>query len=212
MQETQTLDRHRPRISTAKPSRSRLHCPICGSAGHSDRVSNIVRSGRGRLVFANGEVAEYETDLARLLAEPARPRELPLGRAVVDALLPLLVLGLLIAGLALVRSQDYLSVPERATEVARNVALAWFGVLIPGVLILRYAQSRMDRERELPAWRQAHRRWTSLYYCSRDDVVFSSVLSGAVPPQEMSAMLYPGHVPPERNGAFQPVRELREVR
>jgi hypothetical protein len=173
-----------------RPGLARATCPVCQSPDHSDKVSNVVRSGRGKLTFGNGETARYETELAQLLEEPPRPRAVPILHAALDAIPPLLALAGVLLVLALLRGQDYVAVPERALEVARNIGLAWFGVLIPGVLLLRYAQGRLDLERQLPAWVVAHRRWTALYYCSRDDAVFSPILNAVAAPEEIRGMLY----------------------
>jgi hypothetical protein len=179
------LSRSRPKAALAKAT-----CPVCKSPDRSDKVSNVVRSGRGKLMFGNGEAAHYETELAELLGEPAKPRAISILRAALDALLPLVtLLGILLA-LSLIRAQDYVEVPSRALEVSRNIGMAWFCILIPGVLLLRYAQSRLDLERQLPAWVIAHRRWTALYYCSRDDVVFSPILKAIAAPEEIRGMLY----------------------
>jgi hypothetical protein len=182
-----------PPFSSRSRSRSALAkatCPVCKSADRSDKVSNVVRSGRGKLIFGNGETARYETELADLLGEPEKPKAISILRAAVDALPPLMtLLGILVA-LSLLRAQDYVAVPPRALEVSRNIGMAWFCVLIPGVLLLRWAQSRLDLERQLPVWTIAHRRWTALYYCSRDDVVFSPILKAIAAPEEIHGMLY----------------------
>lgn len=193
MQEAPAVNGHRPRIhngSHARASRSKTACPVCATSAHSEKVSNVVRCGRGKLIFGNGEIARYETELAELLDEPPRPRETSILRAAMEALPPLAVLAGVLLTIALLQSQDYVVIPQKAAEVARNIGLVWFGLLIPGVLILRYAQTRVDVEREMPSWILARRRWSSLYYCSRDDVVFSPILNAVATPQEIREMLY----------------------
>lgn len=192
MQALQTVNGHSPRSATAKAARPRTTCPVCSSAAHTDKVSNIVRSGRGKLIFLNGEVARYETELAELLDEPPRPLDIPVRRAVLCALPPLLVLAGILVALPLIQGQPYLAVPAPATEVAQKIGIAWFGVLIPGVAILRYTQTRAELARDLPAWTLARRRWTALFYCSRDDVVFSPILNASASPEEIGGMLYAG--------------------
>jgi hypothetical protein len=150
----------------------------------------VVRGGRGKLIFGNGEVAHYETELAELLDEPERPQELTVRRVVRDALPPFVALVATLAAIALIGNQTYVSISAEALSVARKVALVWFGLLVPGVLLIRYSELRRNQEQRLPAWTLAHRRWTGLYYCSRDDIVFSPVLNAFAAPQEVDKLLY----------------------
>ena len=180
----------RPRSTAERPARPRSTCPVCYSVDRVDKVSNVVRSGRGKLIWEDGEVAHYETELSELLDEPERPKAMSIFQALLGLVPPLLVLGAILGVLSLLRVQDYVSIPEDALGVSRNIALAWFGVLIPGVLVVRYLQSRSDLKREMPLWMLARRRWTGLYYCSRDDVVFAETSDVVAAPSEINDLLY----------------------
>ena len=170
---------------------SQAACPICLSRDRIEKVSNIVRNGRGRLVWEDGEISHYETELSELLDEPAPPKPVPVRKLLSRALAPLLVLAAILAVLGIIRVQSYVYVPENATQIARNIGLAWFGLLIPSVLIIQFAQARIDHRREMPKWVHARRRWSGLYYCSRDDVVFAPNLKMVASPPEMRSLLYP---------------------
>ena len=41
-----------------------------------------------------------------------------------------------------------------------------------------------------PEWDEAIRRWSELYYCSRDDCVFNPNTGESVPPERISALIY----------------------
>jgi hypothetical protein len=116
---------------------------------------------------------------------------MPFYRLILNAVPPLLVLVALLGVLHIVRVQDYVYVPERSTSIAESIGLAWFGLLIPGVLILQFVQARLDHRREMPKWVHARRRWTGLYYCSRDDVVFTPNFNVVASPPDMRSLLYP---------------------
>jgi hypothetical protein len=179
--------------SKSKAKSSTVKCPVCSSHDRIDKVSNVVRSGRGRLYWENGEVAHYETELSQLLDAPARPREVPWYRALLQLLPPLLVLAVILTALTLLRAQDYVTIPENAIEMARNIGVGWFALVVPVALIARYVKSRFDLRKKLPVWIRAQRRWTGLYYCARDDMVFLPQVNAQVEPQEMEHLLYMGH-------------------
>jgi hypothetical protein len=199
MQETYSANGHAPATTPDRRRRAKAVCPLCLSPDRIDKVSNIVRSGRGRLVWDNGEVAHYESELSGLLDEPPPPKALPLHKTLLDAVPPLIVLGALLFILTLIRSQDYLYVPRESTDIARKIGLAWFGLLIPCVLVVRHLHARSSFQRDLPVWTQARRTWTGLYYCPRDDIVFSRDSYEFASPAEVESLLYPPvSVAPER--------------
>ena len=165
-------------------------CPTCMSQAAVEKVSHVVRSGRGKLFWDNGEVAHYETELSELLDAPLRPRDVPLLRAAMGLLTPLLLLGLTFAVLSILRAQDYVSIPEADLSMAQNIALVWFGAVVPGILVLGYLKNRWDLRKKLPLWRVAHRRWTGLYYCSHDDIVFEPSMNAIAAPRDIEALLY----------------------
>ena len=170
---------------------ARAVCPVCLCRDRMEKVSNIVRNGRGRLVWEDGEVSHYETELSELLDEPAPPRQMPFYRLFLNVLPPLLILVALLGVIDIVRIQSFVHVPESSTDIARDVGLAWFGVFIPAMLLFQFVQIRIQYRREMPRWAHARRRWSGLYYCSRDDVVFAPNLNMVASPPEMYSLLYP---------------------
>jgi hypothetical protein len=170
---------------------TRAACPVCHSRDRMEKVSNIVRNGRGRLVWDDGEVSHYESELAELLDEPAPPKQKPVFKLFLSFIPPLLILAAIVGVIELLEVQTFFDVPAKSTNIARNIGLAWFGLLIPGVLIVQFVQSRLDHRRETPRWLHARRRWTGLYYCSRDDIVFTPSFNMVASPPEMHTLLYP---------------------
>jgi hypothetical protein len=189
--------------------RPKSACPLCQSIDRVDKVSNIVRSGRGRLVWQDGEVSHYETELSELLDVPPKPKRASIFRTVLGFVPPLLMLGTVFLGTALLKAQDYVDVSDDAIRVARNIGIAWFGVLIPCILIWRYVQSRHElHHKELPLWALARRRWTSLYYCSRDDIIFAPNTTLLASPHEIRSLLYE---PPGPSWPHGQPRQLHDV-
>lgn len=181
----------------AKPSRPAskaktggVVCPNCMSQSQVEKVSHVVRSGRGKLFWENGEVAHYETELSQLLDAPPKPRDVPIYRAVLGLITPFLLLGLALAVVSILRAQDYVTISEQHLNTAQNIALAWFGLVVPGALVLSYAKNRLDLRKKLPIWRVAHRRWSGLYYCAHDDLVFEPNINLVAAPREVDALLY----------------------
>jgi hypothetical protein len=112
---------------------------------------------------------------------------------------PLIFLGLILGVIAVLEVQTYFDVPANATRIARNIGLAWFGLVIPGVLIIQFVQARLEYRREMPKWVHARRRWTGLYYCSRDDVIFAPSVNMVAPPTDMHSLLYPTETMTDEN-------------
>jgi hypothetical protein len=156
-----------------------------------DRVSSIVRQGRGKLVWDNGEVAHYQTELSEMLDEPDPPATVPFYRPILACVGSLLVLLLVLLVIAGVQAQTYVDVSLEATNFARKVALGWFGLLIPLAVGVQFVRVRLAQSEERITWAHAHRRWSSLYYCSRDDIIFAPTLSMVTSPRDMRSLLYP---------------------
>ena len=206
---------HRSHSPIERPARARGTCPVCYSVDRVDKVSNVVRTGRGKLIWEDGEVAHYETELSELLDEPRQPKAVPIHKALLGLVPPLLVLAATLGVLSLLSAQEYTTIPENALKASRNIALVWFGVLIPGVLLVRYLQGRSELEREVPRWMLARRRWTGLYYCSRDDVVYAENSDIVVSPAEVSDLLYdppPVLVQPQKQEVAIPRGGLRAAK
>ncbi len=163
------------------------HCPACGRNDMLSRVSSIARSGRGRLLLEDGSAAEFESELAALLAEPEKPRALPITGVVQACVLSLVVLGVDLGMVALLRWQDFLAVPDASLSLATWGGLAWFGLFVPLVALGRYLGSRDRATKGLEPWQESLMRWRDAYYCSRDDVVFMPG-STAVAPEDATTL------------------------
>ena len=180
-------------------------CPTCGKNDVTSKVSSIARANRGRLVLEDGSWAAYESELGSLLARPQMPEVLPLGSIVVALVVGWLLLALDLVVVAVLREQTVVSIPEAALETATYLGIAWFGLLIPGVAIVRYLVRREYAGRAMPAWRDASRRWQTFRYCARDDIVFVPGATSGVSPEHIT-LLY-------RREASEPIVALahREV-
>src|SRR5690606_21399467 len=119
------------------------------------------------------------------------PKAMPFYRLLLSAAPPLLILIAILGIVTILETQTFFHVPDQSISVARNIALGWFGVVIPVVLVAQFVHSRLNYRRELPRWAHARRRWTGLYYCSRDDVVFLPDENVAVAPTEMHTLINP---------------------
>ncbi len=172
-------------------SRPKTLCPSCLSSDRVEKVSSVVRRGRGRLVWENGEVAHYETELAQVLALPSPPKGVSLRSTAVAAILPLLILGATLFALHLLRSQHFVSLPPISLVLARDLALVWFGVIIPGAVIGKLVRSNKEVRKQKTAWIAARHRWSGLYYCSNDEVVFTPGALAGAPLDEIGSLLFP---------------------
>ena len=193
-----TLARQNGNALTQEPARHRksaaakVTCPSCAGSTRIDKVSSVVRRGRGRMIWESGEVAHYETELSEMLAPPPPPETVPLKRLVVSVLMSFMVLGLLLALIVGLDVQTYVTIDSSVIAAARRIAFAWFALLVPALLIYQFVRARSHFRKELPAWLSARRRWSGLYYCPADDIVFAPVLGGAsVPPAEIESLIYP---------------------
>ena len=171
------------------------HCPACGRNDMLSRVSSIARSGRGRLLLEDGSAAEFESELAAMLAEPEMPRALPLTGVVQACVLSLVALGVDLGIVALLRGQDLVAVPDASLRLATWGGIAWFGLFVPLVALGRYLGSRDRATRGQEPWQEAVVRWHDAYYCSRDDVVF--LPGGASMAPEDARALWTRPAPPE---------------
>ena len=163
------------------------HCPACSRNDMLSRVSSIARSGRGRLLLEDGSAAEFESELAALLAEPEKPRPLPVFGVVQACVLSLIALGVDLAIVALLRGQDLIAVPDASLSIATWGGIVWFGLFVPLVALGRYLGSRDRASRGLEPWQEAVMRWRAAYYCARDDVVFMPG-SSAVTPEDATTL------------------------
>ena len=62
-------------VKHRKSATTRVVCPTCATSTRVDKVSSVVRRGRGRMIWESGDVAHYETELSELLAPPSSSRK-----------------------------------------------------------------------------------------------------------------------------------------
>ena len=178
-----------------------IRCPKCGRADVVRKVSAIVTEGT-RTSDASGialGLGERSLDLmpfvgtstsrsmlAAKLAPPAKPVK-PLGYGLaaiymVGRLMLVLFVGLLIAGTALVSlpllmnsySANRTLLLAPIAVIALFIVGAFFWFVRSAVRDVRAVQSDWTSYgTRLQEWRSADERWEELYYCARDDSVFS---------------------------------------
>jgi hypothetical protein len=105
-----------------------------------------------------------------------------IGSWAIGSLLVLLITGLGAIGV--------LGIPSAPIEVATGLTIAWFGLVIPLVSVLRAVQEERSARHMRPSYEQARARWERLYYCSRDDVVFMFDDGAFGRPERISEILF----------------------
>jgi hypothetical protein len=170
-------------------------CPSCRSNDRIEKISGIVR--RGSLVGPTTDLNEAEpivSGLAQELYFPDAPRAMSYRAAAVTAAIAWaagIFLLLLIRGL---RAQD-IGIPEAALDGATWMTVAWFGFAAPMLAFLRSYSEQRRTEDELPAWKTAYYRWSSAYYCFRDDVIFLPDEGVPYLPEQMAELLRGAVIP-----------------
>ena len=162
----------RDRTSGGPLNGSPYRCPVCHESETVALASGVSRAGRGRLLLADGNIGEYETELAALLSEPPRPREQTFSEVVTAVAIGLAMVVLTLVAVAVLRWQEFTEIPAEALDIALIMGVAWFGLLMPVVMLGRFLENRHRMQEELPRWREAVARWRQACYCSRDDIVF----------------------------------------
>jgi hypothetical protein len=186
-----------------------IACPKCGNAEKSQKVSGIVAAGTGSgsysgptggVTYSDGQwgtvggyttlSGQHSTTLAQLLSPPDVPKKS-------STCLPVAVVGCLLysaipVGLGFIMSimsplTKQLSVVPSDTTCLLGVAIPLGGIIIATVLLLRYGQwAGQDATKHYEAahtrWSSAMERWSRLYYCSRDDLVYDPETGESFPP------------------------------
>jgi hypothetical protein len=143
------------------------------------------------MIWESGDVAHYETELSELLAPPSPPQPLPIHRLVIRTLTSFLVLGILLALIVGLEAQDYLTIEPSVLAASRRIAIAWFALIVPALLIYEFLRERSSYRKLLPLWMSARRRWSGLYYCPGDDLVFAPTLGKSAAPADIGSLIYP---------------------
>lgn len=189
------INHHRPGVTVLKngdgTGRNAARCPVCLSSDRIEKASSVVRTGRGSMLWMDGEVAQYETEIAQLLAEPTLPRPMPAGQAFFSIAASWLAMAAVLGVVALLRMQEFVDLPELSLDAVTIMSLLWFGLASPGIVLLRYSQLQSAIRDETPRWQQARERWMRLYYCGRDDIVFIPQELLVLSPERVADLLYP---------------------
>lgn len=166
-------------------------CPVCHHIDRVEKASAAVRRTSGLLVEAD---QLFVSELARLLSPPESPRAASLGETLSGIVAGLAVGALILLALTGAGAQGLLDLPSGPLEVASVVTVAWFGLVMPALLLGRYLTSRRHTRLAMPVWRAAIERWSRLYYCFRDDVVFLAPDGTAAPAERARDLLYASHL------------------
>lgn len=142
----------------------RLVCSICQSNSHLRKVSSVVSDGSISSQYGRSA----ETDLAFRLRMPSRPSPRPEGD----------LAGKLVRWCLVLAAAWFLS-----TILINYLTIVIGGFVISAAILVvtmisrRNINRRKDKERvarETYVWNRMLTIWNDLYYCSRDDVAFSS--------------------------------------
>ena len=196
----------------------RIVCPKCGRADAVRKVTSIVSEGTvmtdtsglglatsergGELVGMLGSSTSRSV-LVEKLSPPRKPAK-PFGYGCVGLFLFTRV-GLALFAFLMVIAATACSFPLLITTYRENALLIFIPislVAIITVLLLRWivttlwrdAHSTRENRADFPVryqeWVRANERWQHLYYCYRDDGVFSSALDMLIPAGKMMAYLF----------------------
>ncbi len=176
-----------------------LYCPGCGQTDAVQKVSSIVSAGTttaqqfgvapnlaGNGFYVIGARETSASNLARRLSPfPSRPGGVGIRIALV--LVVLFLGGLMAGGLSL-----FVGTPEFGRFACGNwvLGILFTAFMISFLQLRSIARIRSRQETYDEAMRQAYARWRQLYYCARDDVVFSPEERVAVPVEYLGSYLY----------------------
>lgn len=174
-------------------------CPQCGQMDAVRKVSSIVSGGSsttdqfgvapnltGRSFYVVGTHGSSTTELARQLSPQLR-RPGGVGGRLALAGMALLLGGLMAAGLSV-----FVVTPEFGSFGCGNWVL---GILVVTSLLTLWPLAGIARvRRKQQAYdllmERARSKWSQLYYCGRDDVVFEPHQRLAMPVQQIGSYLY----------------------
>jgi hypothetical protein len=162
--------RHSDREPGAGQSSSHL-CPACGRFEHVEKASAVVHRNSGTVVVGNTSYP-YVSQLATMLSLPPPPKTMSLESLAKMVLLSWLAGSLIGLVLFLLGDQNWVDVPDGPLNLAMIAEAVVFGLALPVAALSRYLWLSYRARRRLPLWSEARERWSRLYYCSWDDVVF----------------------------------------
>ena len=168
-----------------------LACPVCRRNDRTDKVSSVVRRETGQAVaLGAGGVFAFQTALSKALAVPEPPRAEPWTQLLRRTVRAWLFLAGVTAVVMLAPLPDLLGLPSSLMAAALIAAIGWFGFVSPVLSGRRLNLAKQAARRQLPLWAQARERWSRLYYCSRDDVVFVANEERCESPEQLLDLLY----------------------
>src|SRR5439155_6046781 len=162
--------RHSEREPGAGQSWNHL-CPACGRFEHVEKASAVVHRNSGTVVVGNTSYP-YVSQLATMLSLPPPPKKMSLESLAKIVLLSWLAGSVTALVIFLLGDQSWVDVPERPLNLAMTAVAVVLGLAIPAAILTRYLWLRYRAGRRLPLWSEARDRWSRLYYCSWDDIVF----------------------------------------
>jgi hypothetical protein len=162
--------RHTDREPVAGASWSHL-CPACGRFEHVEKASAVVHRNSGTVVVGNTSYP-YVSQLATMLSLPPPPKTMSLESLAKLVLLSWLAASMIGLVLFLLGDQSWVEVPAGPLNLAMTAVVVALGFALPAAAFARYLWLSYRAKRHLPLWSEARDRWSRLYYCSWDDVVF----------------------------------------
>jgi hypothetical protein len=183
-------------------------CPVCGKDDATQKLSAIVSSGQASGTFSGpsagvirvggkwGATGTYTTlsgstatELARKLSPPPEPRK-PSG---LGCWLYVGLFGSAVGALS-VGSVLVVNLSDESAPYMLFALLFYLSILVITVVMHNTKKSRQiaTYTLEKPAWDAAMKRYKSLYYCFRDDVVFDPQTGETCAPESLNKFLYSG--------------------
>ncbi len=174
-------------------------CPQCGQIDAVRKVSSVVSEGNtttqqfglapnltGRSFYLIGTQGTSTTDLAMRLSPQGR-RPGAVGLRIALALLSLLAGGVLAIGLSLFAVTPEFGLFACGNWVVGILAVTAVFTVLP---LLGIPQAIRKQERYDAALNRARVKWTQLYYCARDDIVFDPGRNVPMPIHDLDSYLY----------------------
>ncbi len=197
-----------PSTPHVSPVRGGVACPLCGNGEHTVKVSaiyasqtsierygvsthsstplsEVVRGQPYRTHTSHGSgTTTAQTQLAQMLAPPARPSAWLTGMRMGGCLG--LIIGVGLAVFLLVAAGETLN-HLYSTNYFAFILL--FGLALLGPMLIGYIRDKPGYEKEMTIYRQQGARWYDSYYCPRHDCVFVASGSPTVPPSRFRELL-----------------------
>ncbi len=187
-----------------------LNCPLCGQLDRVEKVTSVYNAGfsmgnyagtsigvgsaGGRLVVTGSSThltGTQQTLISQRLAPPLSPvqRHMNDGSAWPALFVPCLIFTIIFGGCFLLLLGNSIA---SAFKFILLIPVGLFGGMAVIFLLMMIRASHKKRsmiETETPYWQRAMEKWDRLYFCHRDDVVFSPQSGRYVRMEQMSSLL-----------------------